>query len=276
MTGQWLFAGNQRQVQIGVGTTSILEIISPALLAQDWVSTKALRQLRFLVGNTPAAATALIAKGGKTITVSGLGTVGATGGAGAISLFDSALGGFQYPGYCRVSASPTTSVNCYEPTLLGPQATYQFVVSGVNPVTGLAFSYVYNEVTPAFPALIAANFPVINSVSPASSAGFVPGTAVAINWTPRAGQNPMQADVVGTSLSSAVAPTPANPIGIPAMPIPQFSLNIPALGNPAGTTLTSRTTLPAVFPSANPLVEVGVNAVVIDGSGSVLATQSFF
>lgn len=255
--GQWLLAGNQRQVTVYVGSYAQQYILAPVAVGVA-VTPMFSTGINLFANTAGSMATVTSA------TVSGPGLIGATAGvAGAVNL---AVTPFVQPcGIPQFSpvGTPAVTTNCMDLTK-ATAGTYSFNLVGATNA-GAALNATYNEpfvaVPPAAPT--AANFPVINSVAPASLAALIPGAALSVNWTARAGQTPKEVSVFATS-----APTVALPGGALL-----FSLNLPVVGAAAGTTLTSSGFVPATpFTVGATVGSVNVTVGATDANGLMFTT----
>ncbi len=209
--GQWLIAGNQRQVGLKFVAFATQYIPNVAPGVPQTVKYSVGARLGLILNSLTFNAD-LIARGVKFATVTGPGIVGTNGLPGTITVFDvqpvvplppalAPLPGVQPVLLCAPANGLVAAIssNCLETTQM-TGGNYQFVIAGVSPLTGVAFQYIYNQAMPAMPAMNAASFPVINSVAPAAKTAWLPNTTVTVNWTLRAGQ---QYDTVSVTDQSA-------------------------------------------------------------------------
>jgi hypothetical protein len=269
-TGQWLLAGNQRMTGVNASAFAQQLISSPppvTVPATPAIPTSiqtgmSLGLMMNGQAGSPAADTAILAKGVASATVSGPGVIGATAGVlGPVTIFASVVpvGGFaagtQWIQSCGLPANApvgmiAVTTNCVDMTKVVP-GTYSFNILGTDPVTAAAFNVTYNEAVKfAYPAtLTAANFPVINAATTPKT-GFTSGATVTVNWTVPAAQ------------------TAANVYLFEMMGL--FNLNIPAIGA-AGATINTNATLP-VFPAASVVGIYDVMATSYDANGLYYTT----
>lgn len=232
--GQWLIAGNQRQVGLKfvAFATQYIPNVAPAVPQTVKYSVGA--RLGLILNSLTFNAD-LLARGVKFATVAGPGTMGVNGLPGTLSVFDvqpvvplppapAPLPGVQPVVLCAPANGLVAAIssNCLETTQM-TGGNYQFVIAGVSPLTGVAFQYIYNQVMPAMPAMNAASFPVINSVAPAAKTAWLPNTTVTVNWTLRAGQ---QYDTVSITAKSA-AVIVFNAVAAPYLGLPITTHNTP-------------------------------------------------
>jgi len=230
--GQWLIAGNQRQVGLKfvAFATQYIPNVAPGVPQTVQYSVGARLGL---ILNSPTFNADLLARGVKFATVTGPGVIGVNGLPGTISVFDvlpvappppalAPLPGVQPVVLCAPANGLVAAIssNCLETTQM-TGGNYQFVIAGVSPLTGVAFQYIYNQAMPALPVMNAASFPVINSVAPAAKTAWLPNTTVMVNWTLRAGQ---QYDTVSIKAKSA-ALIVFNAVAAPYVGLPVTSYN---------------------------------------------------
>lgn len=254
--GQWLIAGNQRQV----GTRSALfaqqNIVPAAGVAPATVTFSSGLDLSLQLDNVGGAGldAALLAKGVTLVTVTGPGVIGATANtAGAATIFNSVASGGMARSQQLAPCGGAITTNCVNKAAVVP-GTYSYAITGTAPgVGGVAFTYTYNDkVTATLPATFtAANFPVINPASTQFTA-YISGAVVTINWTVPAAQTANGADWFGT-LSTGT----------------NLNLWVNATGGP-GAVINSTTTLPAFAPAT--LVSGQISAQSMDAQGITYRT----
>lgn len=191
--GQWLIAGNQRQV----GTRSAL--FAEQNIVSATVTFSSGLNLRLQLDNVSGAGldAALLAKGVTLVTVTGPGVIGAIANtAGAATIFSSVapLGGVAGSQQLAPCGGAITT-NCVNMAAVVP-GTYSYAITGT--AAGSTFAYTYNDkVTATLPATFtAANFPVINPASTPFTA-YTSGAVVTINWTVPAAQTANSAEWFG-------------------------------------------------------------------------------
>jgi hypothetical protein len=266
--GQWLLAGNQRRVSVNVGSVAYISFAA-ATVGIPAPAPSIFSQMYFSLGTTNALGVSNV-NGATSATVSGPGVIGATAGVlGAASLYSAGVQvSVPLCGVLPAFAAPgavAATTNCIDLAKAVNGGTYSFNVIGTDPVTAAAFNVTYNDLFTAVPpaALTAANFPAINSTNPATLAGFVPNTAVTVNWTAPVGQTPAAIRVYGNTVGNyAVVP--------PVMPVILFSKNLTVAGG-AGAAVVSTGALPATF-SAGVVATVLIQAHSVDMNGLYYTT----
>jgi hypothetical protein len=261
--GQWLLAGGQRRVNVGLYTSASMSI--PAAIAGGVAPAPVVYAfMNFYLGSTAPGALTPAVNGATLATVSGPGVIGAAPGVlGVATIYSSVatFAGFSVD-TCGLNqfnpTAPAITTNCLDLALAVGGGTYSYNIVGTDPVTKAAFNVTYRDLYTAIPPanLTAANFPVINSKNPATLAALLPSAAVTVNWTAPAGQKPVTSVLYGLSTLFASL----------------FNVSLTTPVAVAGATVSSTGALPAIFSAVGTIGQANLQATSVDMNGLYYTT----